>query len=402
MIRIHSVSRLLLGAALSLGAAAWAAGEKAVTFEMHRLGDYKSEACGVGDFNNDGKLDVVAGAYLYLAPEFKPLKIREVKGDVDAQGKGYRYDFMNEPMDVDGDGLLDVAACDWFQKAVWWFRNPGAGKTEPWAENPVAGGVNYETAMLADIDGDGKAREILPHIQATEWYELVKGADGTIKPVTHVISDKKQDFGVGAGDLNGDGRPDVIRPNGWFEAPADPRQGQWKEHPAEFLIAQPKKPDGKAIAPHLSMFLVHDVNGDGLNDLVYTAAHGYGIVWAEQAREGAAITFKRHMIDNTWTQAHSIALADIDGDGVKELITGKRFMAHNGADPEENGALRVCYYDPVKKGSEIAWERHAISEGAGIGAGLNIPVADLDGDGDLDIVVTGKWGGPVWFENKTK
>jgi len=41
-----------------------------------------------------------------------------------------------------------------------------------------------------------------------------------------------------------------------------------------------------------------------------------------------------------------------------------------------------------------------ISHNEGIGSGMNIPVVDLDGDGDLDIVVTGKWGGPVWFENK--
>jgi len=41
-----------------------------------------------------------------------------------------------------------------------------------------------------------------------------------------------------------------------------------------------------------------------------------------------------------------------------------------------------------------------LSSAEGIGAGLNIEVVDLDGDGDLDVVVTGKWGGPVWFENR--
>jgi len=46
------------------------------------------------------------------------------------------------------------------------------------------------------------------------------------------------------------------------------------------------------------------------------------------------------------------------------------------------------------------WQKYVISFDQGIGAGMNIPVVDLDADGDLDIIVTGKWGGPVWFENK--
>jgi hypothetical protein len=94
-------------------------------------------------------------------------------------------------------------------------------------------------------------------------------------------------------------------------------------------------------------------------------------------------------------------MADIDADGDLDFVTGKRFFAHNGNDPDAHARLGVYWYE-LKRGSEVEWVRHAISYGEGIGSSLNIPVADMDGDGDLDIVVTGKWGGPVYFENTSK
>ena len=142
-----------------------------------------------------------------------------------------------------------------------------------------------------------------------------------------MVSETKYDFGIGSGDINGDGRNDLIRPGAWYEAPADLRRGKWIEHPLLLGDRQEKK------AVHTPQILVYDVNADGLNDLVTSSAHGYGIFWYEQVREGSEIHFVQHLIDDSWTQAHSLALADLDNDGVPELITGKRFMAHNGGDP---------------------------------------------------------------------
>jgi hypothetical protein len=360
-------------------------------FVMHRIGNFRSEACCVGDFNNDGKLDIAAGAYLYLAPDWKPTKIRELKGAVDDQGKGYYWDFANIAVDVDGDGLLDIISCDWFQKHSTWFRNPG-GKGGLWTENLIEQNGNFEAADIWDLEGKGKKTAILPVVQHTVWYEIGKGPDGKQDLVKHMVSEKPWIWGVGAGDINGDGRPDIIRPGAWYEAPADIRQGKWIEHPLS-LGGKDGKTDDTA------QIWVYDVNGDGLNDILCSSAHRYGVFWYEQGRKGAEITWKQHVIDDTWTQAHAVALADLDGDGVPELITGKRFMAHNGGDPDEYGPLGIYYYS-LKRGPNAAWTRHAISCNQGVGAGLNIEVIDLNGDGRLDIVTTGKFGGPVWFENK--
>ncbi|NUQ62194.1 MAG: VCBS repeat-containing protein [Pirellulales bacterium] len=363
-------------------------------FKTHRVGTYRSEACGVGDFNNDGKLDIVAGPNIYLAPDWKAWNIRELRGKVDEQGKGYYGDFANLPLDVDGDGKLDVVCCDWFEKCIDWYRNVGPDGG-PWPRTVVDVSVNYETADLVDLVGDGKCRQILPHVQPTVWFELVKGPDGKDAFAKHVVSTKAMAFGGGAGDVNGDGRPDLLRPNAWFEAPADPRGGQWVEHPLALGSLDEDKP------AHTPQILVCDVNKDGRNDLVTSSAHAYGIFWYEQVREGSETSWKRHLIDDKWTQAHSLTLADIDGDGTDDLVTGKRFMAHNGSDPGEFEPLGVYWYR-LERGKEPTWTRHTISYNEGIGSGLNVPVVDLDGDGDLDVVVTGKWGGPVWFENLSK
>ncbi len=396
---IRSRLALTLLSLVSLAAAAVAAAQPAtsptpVKFVAHRIGNFRTEACGVADFNGDGRLDIVAGPYLYLAPDWKPVKIRTLKGNVDEKGDGYWWDFMNAPLDVDGDGKLDVVSCSWHGKRSEWYRNILPDKGD-WPVTVIEENGNFECGDLWDINGDGKKLEILPATKHVVWYELGKDSSGKQTVLMHKVSDGPFIWGGGIGDLNGDGRPDILRPDAWFEAPADPRSGKWTQHPLAVGSAE----DGRA--EHTPQILVYDVNADGLNDIVTSSAHRHGIFWYEQTKGDSSPAWTQHVIDATWTQAHSLTLADLDGDGDLDLVTGKRFRAHNGSDPEGDAPPGVYWYELERKANP-KWTKHVISYDQGIGSGMSIPVVDLDGDGDLDIVVTGKWGGPVWFENKRK
>lgn len=243
-----------------------------------------------------------------------------------------------------------------------------------------------EFAFLVDLDNDGRKSEVLPEFGDEKapltWYEIRGG-----EYVAHVVSDRSYGHGIGAGDVNGDGRTDILTPRGWFEAPPDPRAGEWKWHGDWDLGAT-------------GFIYVLDVNGDGKNDVVTSLAHDSGIFWMEQ---GAGGKWTKHMIDDSWSQAHAMTMVDLNGDGRMDFVTGKRFWAHNGHDPGEREPLGVYWYEylPAEKGKPVEWVRHVVDYGGRTGGGMQIPVADLDGDGDLDFVVAGK-SGLFLFANKTR
>jgi len=156
---------------------------------------------------------------------------------------------------------------------------------------------------------------------------------------------------------------------------------------------------------------VADVNGDGRNDVIAAAGHNYGVFWFEQSADGH---WTRHIIDNAWSQGHASTLVDLNGDGRLDLVTGKRFMAHNGSDPGEKEPLGVYWYEYVRAASSAPtspnasasqapgeWIKHVIDYGGRMGGGMQLPVIDIDGDGDLDIVCAGK-SGLFFVENLTK
>ncbi|HLB72656.1 MAG TPA: VCBS repeat-containing protein, partial [Sedimentisphaerales bacterium] len=205
-----------------------------IKFETHRIGRFRGEACAVADFNNDGRLDIIAGSFWYEAPDWKPRRFRFLEGMIDPQGnnhtvddngKGYYDDFTNIPLDIDKDGLTDVVTCSWFSKRFDWYRNTGS-TSMTWPMTISDEGVNFEAGDLCDIDGDGKKIEILPHCKDTRWYEI-----GNMNLVVHSVSSRELNYGGGVGDINGDGRPDIVRPDAWYQAPADPRKEEWTEHP---------------------------------------------------------------------------------------------------------------------------------------------------------------------------
>lgn len=363
------------------GVLAWTMGRPdEIPFVKHTLDLGSNEACAVADINGDGKPDIVSGENWYEGPKWVKHKFRTLN-----YTNNYIDDFSDLPVDVDGDGHVDIVSCAWFSRRLWWSRNPGRGRGQ-WKEQDIETGSPIEFAFLVDLDNDGKAREVLPQFgnpkQALAWYEPKNGAF-----IKHVISPQSYGHGIGVGDVNGDRRNDVLTPQGWFEAPADPRSGDWKWHP-DYQLKSP------------GFIYIMDVNGDGRGDIVSSYAHNYGVFWIPQTPDGK---FGKAMnIDDSWSQPHALTLADLNGDGRKDLITGKRFMAHNGKDPGEREPLGVYWYESTKgPQGRMEWVKHVLDYGGRTGGGMQIAVADLDGDGDLDIVTPGK-SGLFLFENLTK
>lgn len=367
---------VILAAASALGADP----SQELIFERHTIDLGRNEACAVADINGDGKLDIVSGENWYAAPDWKRHAFRDI-----LYWNNYIDDFSDLPLDVDSDGDIDIVSVGWGQKKMLWAENPVRGEGM-WKEQEIDSGSPVEFAFLVDLDNDGVAAEVLPQFGGaqgvTAWYE-VEGRGTAAKWVRHVVSDKLHGHGIGAGDVNGDGRNDVLTPQGWLESPAVASDA-WKFH-ADYSFEK-----------QTGFLHVFDVNRDGRADIVTSHAHDYGIYWLEQTSAGV---FAQRLIDDAWSQAHAMTMQDLTGDGYPELITGKRFYAHNGHDAGGREPLGVYWYERFQNGANWEWARHIIDYGGRAGGGMQIPVVDIDADGDLDIIVAGK-GGVFWYENK--
>ena len=244
---------ILTVAALALSVV-WAASRPAdIPFAKHTIDLGANEPCATADINGDGIPDLISGENWFQGPSWTKHKFRSLN-----YTQNYIEDFSDLPLDVNGDGNIDIVSVTWFAKKIWWNENPGK-KGGEWKEHVVDTGHNVEFAFLVDLDNDGKALEVLPQFGSATtadplaWYEP-KG--GTL--VKHVVSPKSYGHGIGVGDINKDGRNDIITPKGWLEAPSDPRASDWTFHP-DFDLDQ------------TGFIYVLDVNGDGRPDLVTSA-----------------------------------------------------------------------------------------------------------------------------------
>jgi len=376
-------------------------------WRKHTINDRSPfEAVGVADFNGDGKLDVFSGDSWYAAPDWTRHKVRDVERGTNPH---YYEDFADATLDVNGDGNVDVVTCAYFSKKIAWLEHPG-DPTQPWTEHRIDTPGSMETGYIVDLYGDGTPL-FLPNVGGqVSWYELASTAP-RVEWKNRQLAPTGAGHGVGHGDINSDGRIDIIAPLGWYEQPADrslARNAEWEFH-SEFAL-------GTASIEILG----HDFDGDGDTDIVWGMGHDFGLHWIAQSTDaGGNRVWTKSDIDNSFSQAHALNLADFDGDGEMEFVTGKRIYAH----ASEPGATDApCLYLFKFDRTAAKWIKNVVYEGepapfapldveardamkdfrrGSAGTGLQMAVKDMDQDGDLDIVAPGK-SGLYWFENMGK
>jgi hypothetical protein len=351
-----------------------------VVFLAHRLGTDHAEGITSIDMNGDGYPDLLSGAYWYENPgpkggDWTRHQYRTV---------GLHDEFVSDcaewAIDVNHDGAPDVVTTGWISNGLWWYENPKKPGVM-WQKHFITNSYDTEGGVMADINGDGKPDIALAHYNHSGvlWVDF-SGPE----PKVHHVGGKEQDgHGIGVADVDGDGKPDILTPNGWFRN-IDADHDKWEWHP-DWKLDDAGFP-----------IIGYDVNNDGKMDIIYGQGHSYGLYWLEQTGEGANRHWVKHVIDESFSQSHALKMADIDGDGEPELITGKRYRGHSGNDPGSYDPLVVYYYKIDRKTGTFT--RYAISVNGTAGVGTQILAEDFDKDGDVDLATAGK-SGVHFFEN---
>ncbi|MEZ6133156.1 MAG: family 16 glycoside hydrolase [Planctomycetaceae bacterium] len=398
---VSHYSRSLLVIASAAGMATLVADDFTLhTFERQQLtGTYFSEGANAADLNGDGVADAVYGPYWFAGPDYT--KQQEIYKPVPQNTAGYADNFFNWPYDFNGDGLNDIFVVGFPGTPAYVYENPGAdGFDSHWKKHQVFDWVSNESPQLINIVGDEKPELVCTRdgffgFATVNWERPFE--TWTFHPISEKIASAKFGHGLGIGDVNGDGRMDVIHAGGWFEQPlTHALTSRWLLHETSFSQSY-----GGA-----EMY-AYDVDGDGDNDIITShSAHNFGLGWYEQkpAADGSdEPTFVHHLImgehpsENKYgvlfSEPHSVALADIDGDGLKDIITGKTYWSHHKQSPLWDAGAVVYWFKLVRNKEGIDWIPWKADGEAGIGR--QISVVDVNNDELPDLVVGGMLGSHV-------
>jgi hypothetical protein len=291
------------------------------------------------------------------------------------------------------------------------YLNP-QGQSRRWQSYAPIPRTQSETTLFTDLDGDGSP-ELVYASGGQFRYAKPEAAEAWTE---HNISEQgyAMSHGIGVGDINGDGRLDVLGATGWWAQPAvlGPDSGTWAYHPVAF-----GRYGNRAGNIGGANMAVIDANGDGLNDVITSLnAHGFGLAWYEQQRSAdGTISFVRHMLsddysqpavgDVRFSQAHAATAADIDGDGVLDYVIGKRAFTHldNLYDPDAYGPPVLYWYRTVRNpnapgGADFVPE--LIHNRSGVGS--QVEAIDLNHDGRIDLLSSHNRGTFIFWNRGEK
>ena len=383
--------------------------ETSVSFEKKVLLDtYISEGASIADIDGDGNLDVVSGVLWWKGPEFNqsfsyaPVKTFPLTGP---GLEGYSTNFFTFPTFINDDKWMDILLIGITGTDSRWVKNPGKDPFENTnilerKENFIAQEQVYnENPQFIDIIGDER-KELLAYSKNYITLGIQSSnASGWERIAISNLNSNRLPHGLGAGDINNDGLTDIIEKSGWWEQPIN-----WDQKTIWLFHEYPFSPKQGG-----AQMYCYDIDGDGDNDVVTAMnAHSYGFSWHEQIKLDGEIYFKENPIMTdvpegnkygvVFSQLHALACVDIDNDGIKDIVTGKCYYAHNGRDPgAEQPAVLYWFKATRNKDGSTEFIPYLIDSNSGVGR--QISTGDLNKDGKMDIVVGNKKGVFAFIQN---